>query len=603
MPFLDRIKKAYNETKSEVKKAYSSVVDNTKEIGNSIYDGAKDNLHAIADGVSDIGTSIYNGAKDNLHTVVDGVVDAGNSVFSGAKETVNTAANGLRQLSDVENLGDAVDVVTNTGKEIVQTQKQTGKNVSKAVKDTRDQVTETTVSTYQNVSQTVKDSRQQVVDNTNNTISDVVQDGREVKSQIKQSKENISTTVTDTAEYVQETVSTKITETVNQVKELKEEYADPYIELTKETFGGTDGIWDGAKKQNYLAGQIMSEIFLGNASYDSIMQKIKDVNESYELLRENKESGYQNIPSELPEDEQREAREYALGLIRDRLQNNKDNMPEYGDVSRYYNEGSLVDWMVSHPVSFAADAVLGEEYNEFSHGVMGKDGIFTPLNIPTYIANRNNDENDVRQDYAVDMLGNFRSTVNINKDIENKEQLIAEMEANIDNPERFAELYYQVTDGMNFSADRVHEHKQQSEKGEKTKPLETIIGRDYITEDIAKNELGTDVLKKVNKAAGTGLLKGFLGGIGVGIAAVGNAAIEVLDAATDGDELTTEEAGAIIVTEVANTIAPSIGESVAQNVCPNMPEKVSKIVKPFIKKGSSMTVKKSGSITGDIIQN
>lgn len=313
-------------------------------------------------------------------------------------------------------------------------------------------------------------------------------------------------------------------------------------DVTAKSFSGADNFGDWINKQNYIANNIIADGFS--------FEKLEDLSDSYEFIRDSRKEGPKFIQSEkLSDEEEQEAREYAYDLMLTRLAYTVENMPDYGDVRSYYNEGSMMDWVVSHPVSFGADAgaeAIGADwYTTFSQEWLGQDGMFTPLNIGNYIEKGCTDENQygIRNDYYTDMLS-IRSTENINEDIAAKFLILEELKNSLDDPEKFAEIYYKASDGVNFDPDRVMEYKEaveanakideaiaegkEAEEKKDVAPLNTIIGRNYISEDFAKNEMGTNIAYEVNKSVGTKLACSipFVGPLVAGVVNVGVSALE-----------------------------------------------------------------------------
>lgn len=296
-----------------------------------------------------------------------------------------------------------------------------------------------------------------------------------------------------------------------------------HVELANSLMKGTTGPKDFLTKQNYTAGVIMTEGFS--------LETIDDINKSYPEIRYNKEIGFKYTESNLSKEDQKKAREFALNLVSERVIDNFKNLPDYGDVRKYYNEGSLADWIVTHPVNFAAEAI-SDDYKEFTKNTSGKDGMFTLFNIPTYIEESQKPEENkqknskIRQDNYTDILGNVQTIQSIEKNLSDKMDLIIEMKNNIDDPKKFAQLYYQVTDGMNFSPDKVVKYQQNDKETKNAKvPLDSVIGRNYVKEDIKKNDLLTNMFYEVNKSIGTKLLSAVAtpavaGGVNIAVTAL-----------------------------------------------------------------------------------
>lgn len=309
-------------------------------------------------------------------------------------------------------------------------------------------------------------------------------------------------------------------------------YKDQMGRITEKSFENNDGFWGFMNKMDHMGGTAMSQGFDPD--------KMEDIADSNAQIQESKANGPQVLESKLPEEEQKEAREYAIKLLEEQLNENMENMPDYGDVRSYYNEGSMMDWLVSHPVSFAANWVAektgADWYTTFSQEWLGQDGMFTVLNIPTYIENGIRGESDVRRDNYTDMLGNIKTEEDLKEYAAGRQALIDELKKNIDDPEKFAETYYYATEGVNFSADNVMEYKKTVEAEEKngvkkedqTKPSVGLIGRNYLAEDIKKNEIATNAAYEINKTVGTKLcdMIPFVGPLVAGVVNVGVTALE-----------------------------------------------------------------------------
>ena len=347
-------------------------------------------------------------------------------------------------------------------------------------------------------------------------------------------------------------------------------YKDQMGRITEKSFSKSGGFWGFFNMMDHMGGTVMSQGFDPN--------KMEDITDSNAQIQESKAEGPQVLESTLPEEKQKEAREYAIKLLEEQLNENKENMPDYGDVRSYYNEGSLFDWVVSHPVSFAANWVAektgADWYTTFSQEWLGKDGMFTIFNIPTYIENGIRGESDVRRDNYTDMLGNIKTEEDLKEYVASREKLIEDLKANIDNPEKFAETYYYATEGVNFSADNVMEYKKTVEEEEKngvkkedqTKPSVGLIGRNYLAEDIKKNEIATNAAYEINKTVGTKLcdMIPFVGPLVAGVVNVGVTALE--EKTQDDSTVTKGEWTKIILKEGIgrNLVVNGIGKIISK---------------------------------------
>ena len=306
---------------------------------------------------------------------------------------------------------------------------------------------------------------------------------------------------------VSETAVKKITD-IPPVQETKS--IDDYLELgdvTKLFSGVGDNSFESwAWKQNY----IFSKALVSNVN------GVQEATEYAEIIYANKNEGYKYKTSDLPEEVQQQARLDAIELLTRRLDDTWAKRPDYGDCEEYYNYGSIVDWLITHPLSLGLDKILGEdsEYHKFVYGDLAPDGMFSTINLAFYALNGGTDlydENGLRKDQPQDIL-KIRAVQNIDKDYEKKRALLEELKANIDNPEEFSRLFYQITDGKNFSADEFHEYRTDLENGEPAEPLDVLLGRNYLEEDYALNRIGTTLAFSINKQAGTSVMKALVPG-------------------------------------------------------------------------------------------
>ena len=348
--------------------------------------------------------------------------------------------------------------------------------------------------------------------------------------------------------------SSENTEDDKNLIETGLEYAGRMNDITKNSFTECEDFGDWINKQNFISGTVMSQGF--------DVEKMEDITSNYDVIRDSKEAGPQVIESSLSEEEQKVAREYAISLLEKQLDENAQNLPDYGDVRRYYNEGSLMDWVLSHPVSFALDHIAEkagwEGYTNFSQNIMGKDGMFTVFNIPTYIKDATKGtDGEVRDDHWTDALGNIKTEEDLINAVAQKQDLINQLKESTDDPEKFAELYWKATDGVNFSADDIMEYKnsvdEQIANGVPEDQIEdpsvTLIGRNYIAEDIQKNEMMTEITYETNKNVGTMLCK-MIPVVGPVVAGVVNVGVTVLEEKTQKDnELTAGDWAKIILKE------------------------------------------------------
>lgn len=359
-------------------------------------------------------------------------------------------------------------------------------------------------------------------------------------------------------------------------------------------------LFDFINKQNYIASTVIAEGF----DLDEIESNLQ----GYAELRDSKAQPYKVIESNLSEDAQVEAREFAIQLLEEQLQDNISSIPDYGHVREYYNDASMLDWVLTHPTSFLFDHIAEKTgmnwYETVSKDVFGQDGVFTPLNVPYYIANDKN--SPIREDHATDIFGNFMRLGKIEGAISSKQNLITELKNNIDNPEKFAELYYLATDGVNFSADRIMEYKEINDeeikqgipKEDRQKPADVLIGRNYIGEDLAKNEMATNIAYEVNKTVGTGLMAMVPGGIvWAGLVNVGVSLLE--EKTQDDPTLTKGELRKLLLQE---GIGRYFMVNELGNIASEIP-KTSKISTDVQNAAIAGSMKEGIDITHDVIKN
>ena len=391
------------------------------------------------------------------------------------------------------------------------------------------------------------------------------------KKSIDATAEHLSEEKTQKSQEEQEAQKAKNQEAEeNSLIEMGEDFVGQMGATTVKTFKNSDNPGDWFNIQNSLASTVMSQGFDPDDLEDTV--------DSYQEIKDSRAQGPQVLESTLSEDEQKEAREYAIKLLEEQLDANMANMPDYGDVRSYYNEGSLMDWVLSHPVSFAADWVAektgADWYTTFSQKWLGKDGIFTIFNIPTYIKDGINGETEVRKDHWTDMFGNIKTEEDLIKYAAEKQEYIKELKENIDDPKKFAKAYYYATEGVNFSADKVMEYKNTVEneeangvsKEEQTKPSNSLIGRNYLAEDIQKNEMMTNILYEINKTVGTKLCSmiPFVGPLVAGVVNVGVSALE--EKTQDDSSMTTGDWVKLILKEgigryfIVNGISNVVGK-------------------------------------------
>lgn len=322
-----------------------------------------------------------------------------------------------------------------------------------------------------------------------------------------------------------------------------------YKDVYTGTFKGTDGIGDFASKQNHIAGQVIAGIMTGNG-FPSV-DELDEINKSWDTIKDKDE--FALIENDLSDEDNQKARDKVIQMLEEELEFTKSEIPEYGDCKDYYNNGNLTDWLVSHPVGITLDKIAEatdwEGYQNIKENYLSKDGMFTFQNIPGYIWGKDG------EDDITDML-TIKSTDTIIKEVENREALLEKLKANKDNPEEFAKIYYEMTNGINFDAEKVLNYSEDSENADGSNPTKTeIIGRNFIYEDIGKNRLGTDIMFEINKTVGTGLCKMIpvpvLNSI---IAGVVNCGVSILDNETVGENETKQSTGAIIVKELMRTV-------------------------------------------------
>lgn len=395
-----------------------------------------------------------------------------------------------------------------------------------------------------------------------------------------------------------------------KLKELDEKY--PVRELTKRTWQEKENFGDFLAMQNYIATNVMEDGF-------SVDELEKYINTWKEINDAGRNEGVKIIESDLSEEENDLAMDYAIQLLENRINQNKEDMPEYGDCKSYYNEGSLLDWGISHPISFGIEAIdksitnghaellntmydengnlnnenfqnwieevnlteeegieylsvlqekvdIGGAYKHLAKDILGKDGMFTLQNIPNYIERaKHKTINNVRASHWTEML-QINSTKTISEQLNNQEQLLEELKSTKDNPEKFAQIYYQITNGINFDAEKVLNYKNDvlSEDGVDYTE-EVIIGRNFLNEDITKNRMGTDILFEVNKSVGTALCKRIPAGSFLTAEAI-NLGVTYLDNETQGEKEVKKDNFDILVEETLRSLLGTKGEGMAKKL-------------------------------------
>lgn len=300
------------------------------------------------------------------------------------------------------------------------------------------------------------------------------------------------------------------------------------------------------QKQNYTMLKGLSQFYNG----------VLEAGEGADEVYDNKKEPFSVKETSLSKDKQAEIREYTIELLKARYQLDHSARPDYGDCSEYYNYGSPLDWIFTH-ATLVVDKMLGEDsgYHKFMYEQSNNgEGMFSLANIPYHILDNafnfeEYDEDGIRQDTPADFL-KFKTIYAIDDDLAKKEEILKDLEANKDNPEEFARLFYLITDGTNFNPDKIDEYKIALENNEDTKPLDTLLGRDYIKEDYAKNKIGTNTAFSINKMAGTAVAKKFLGPTP---AFAINAAVSLLDLYTREEEPEFDEVMDTLTTEACRS--------------------------------------------------
>lgn len=300
-------------------------------------------------------------------------------------------------------------------------------------------------------------------------------------------------------------------------------------------------------KQNYTMAKALVDYYNG----------VMDAGENASEVYKNKIEPYEYKESSLDEDTQREAREYAIQLLKERYQADADARPDYGDCSEYYNYGSPLDWIFTH-ATLVVDKIAGEDsgyhkllYEDANHG----EGMLLFENLPYHMLETQKvfgeefNEDGTRNDRWIDFL-RFKTVYAVDDELTAKNEKLQELEKCIDDPEEFAKQFYLITEGKNFSPEEMVEYKTAKENDKETKSLDVILGRDYIAEDYAKNKLGTNIAFSINKTIGTVIAKRFLGS---GAAFAINAGVTMVDLLTRDEKPDDDEIVNAIVTEAARS--------------------------------------------------
>lgn len=291
---------------------------------------------------------------------------------------------------------------------------------------------------------------------------------------------------------------------------------------------GTDDFGDFCSKQNYIGGQVIGGIKTRNGFISA--EELNEINQSWDTLKEKDE--FQVLENNLSEEENQKAMDIAIQMLEEQVKFNREELPDYGDCKDYYNNGNLTDWILTHPVGIGLDKIAEktdwEGYQNFKENYLSKDGMFTLQNIPGYIWGKEG-EDDWTDIFSI------KSVDSINADIEKQEALLEKLKNNKDNPEEFAKLYHEITNGINFDAEKIINYsKGEKDKNGNTVTKTEIVGRNFIYEDIGKNRLGTDILFEINKTVGTKLCE-MIPAVGPLVAFGVNYGVTKLDNDTSGE--------------------------------------------------------------------
>lgn len=325
--------------------------------------------------------------------------------------------------------------------------------------------------------------------------------------------------------------------------------------MYKDVYSGTFEGENFCEKQNYIAGQVMAGIFTDNG-FPSV-EEIDEMNRSWDTV--NNAAEFQIISNDLSEEDNQKAMEIAIQMLESKLAFTKSEIPEYGDCKDYYNNGNLTDWILTHPVGIGldklAEATNWEWYQNVKENYISKDGMFTLQNIPGYIWGKEG------EDDWTDIL-TIKSTDSIIHDVEKQEELLEQLRNSTDNPEEFAQIYHQLTNGINFDAEKVLNYSNNS--GEDITETE-IVGRNYTYEEIGKNRLGTNILFEVNKTVGTKLCQMIPAG-GPVIAYGVNVGVSILDNETAGENENKKSTLDILGEEAIRTFCVSKGGDIKEQI-------------------------------------
>ena len=101
-------------------------------------------------------------------------------------------------------------------------------------------------------------------------------------------------------------------------------YKDQMGRITEKSFENNDGFWGFMNKMDHMGGTAMSQGFDPD--------KMEDIADSNAQIQESKANGPQVLESKLPEEEQKEAREYAIKLLEEQLNENMEKLHKVAAV-------------------------------------------------------------------------------------------------------------------------------------------------------------------------------------------------------------------------------------------------------------------------------
>ena len=352
----------------------------------------------------------------------------------------------------------------------------------------------------------------------------------------------------------------------------------------------------------------MQKVLSGGVNYSNIKNVLNSGSSTFAELQKDKARGPVYIKSDkLTDEESKKAREEAIKLLEERINTWDKNRPDYGDVRSYYNYGSVLDWVLTHPVSFALkgfsdtfpDLPTSKLYNSiYKSDLLGGEGCFSPLNIVTNVEKlfRGKNENGVREDYFTESLS-VRSVYNIDNDVEDKKNLLKSLKENINNPEKFAELYYKMTDGANFDAERVLEYINDKSSYDE----DLILGRNYIGADYKKNKYATEAAYNANKTVGTVLCKMIPFG-GPAIACAANTAVSEIEENTKKDnKMTPLDHLKLVLSECGKSVAITNGAGIASKIFSKTNLSSNGLLSKIAENAVKETIVNSSNLTGNIL--